>query len=336
MKKIILGFSVLLGIGLLLAGCANPMDVDGSARGVWNVTADDRADAITVVGTPSTRTNASNNGYKIPSNAHTARVPGFFFIWDQKQKDQGLLRVDATTFADYESIVLTAKNANVYTDYEIVQPDFDAEYYVFFIPYVAGKNINMVWLELVAVDTCVCIECENCDGCDEDCVCDCDDCTPCTCIKCTCEKCECGNCIENCPCEIEDCCTPCVCHKCDDFCKCGECKECGECKCPCELTCKCKCDKLGGCDCVCTCHIWTGRLPVQGGNNGKIVITLNGVAFEVTINAQQAGTRNFTLGGHNVAVRVNDNNFVTGVTAPVGVVINSVVSLTPGTGDSQN
>ena len=85
---------------------------------------------------------------------------------------------------------------------------------------------------------------------------------------------------------------------------------------------------------------WTGRIPVQGGNNGKIVVTVNEEAFTLTVNAQQTGTRTHNVDGFTILVTVNDNNYVTKVvvtatTAGIPVVINSVVSLTPGTGQGQ-
>jgi len=109
-----------------------------------------------------------------------------------------------------------------------------------------------------------------------------------------------------------------------------------------------KCEKV--CDCKCNCpppifkesDTWTGRLPVQGGNNGRIVVTINGVAFQITVSGQQAGTRNHNVEGYIIRVTTNDNNYVTAVSVTStaeeineDVVINSVVSLTPGTGNSQ-
>jgi len=92
--------------------------------------------------------------------------------------------------------------------------------------------------------------------------------------------------------------------------------------------------------CMPTFAEWTGRIPVQGSNNGKIVVTINGEDFEFTINAQQAGTRNFTVDGFTIQITVNDDNRVSKVyvssTNNVPVVINGVKSLTTGTGDSQN
>jgi len=101
-------------------------------------------------------------------------------------------------------------------------------------------------------------------------------------------------------------------------------------------------------DFICTCEAppayvatpWTGAIPVQGGNNGRILVTVNGQNVEVRGNlAQQAGTRTFTVNGIVFRVTANDNNFVTGVSATidgVAVSVTNVVSLTPGTGNSQN
>ena len=144
MKKI-LGFAAVL-VALALIGCAVPVETFDGANGRWAVSTDDRAAPIRVDGVPSGRTNASNNGFKITSNSHSDAFPGFYFLFDRKDKDQGYLRVDAETFAEYKSFTLTAKNANLYTDYVITKPDFDAPYYVFLINEIQGKNINMVWL----------------------------------------------------------------------------------------------------------------------------------------------------------------------------------------------
>lgn len=105
---------------------------------------------------------------------------------------------------------------------------------------------------------------------------------------------------------------------------------------------ECGMNNCADCDaCVCLpadvfySDTWAGRVNVQGGNNGIIAVTVNGVAFQLTVNAQQAGTRTHNVDGLTVEVTVNDNNVVTRVAvtstvANVPVVINNVVSLTPG------
>jgi hypothetical protein len=95
----------------------------------------------------------------------------------------------------------------------------------------------------------------------------------------------------------------------------------------------------GGCDCVCDCAYnsasWSGRVNVQGSNNGIIVVTVNGADFRLTVNGQQAGTRTHVVEGYTIVVTSNSNNIVTAVvvtsaTINAPVVINGVVSLTPG------
>jgi len=83
-------------------------------------------------------------------------------------------------------------------------------------------------------------------------------------------------------------------------------------------------------------YTWTGSVDVQGGNNGIIVVTVNGTEFEIRGSfGQSAVTRTFNVEGFTIAVTSNDNNMVTRVVATstipnVPVVINNVVSLTPG------
>lgn len=118
-------------------------------------------------------------------------------------------------------------------------------------------------------------------------------------------------------------------YVCANICEgCEICTDCGECECEGEV--------YGYLS-----DTWTGRLAVQGGNNGRIVVTVNGEGFTLNVNAQQAGTRTHTVDGFTIEVRVNDNNMVnrvvvTATEVNVTVVIDSVVSLTPGTGNSQS
>jgi hypothetical protein len=124
------------------------------------------------------------------------------------------------------------------------------------------------------------------------------------------------------------------------------------CECDCEFFCeKCK-DKdcpfceTDGTECICECKCifnatWTGNLAVQGGNNGRIVVTVNGRGFTINVNAQQAGIRTHNVDGFTIEIRVNDDNrvnrvVVTATNPGIPVIINSVVSLTPGTGNSQD
>jgi ferredoxin len=101
---------------------------------------------------------------------------------------------------------------------------------------------------------------------------------------------------------------------------CGICTDCGECECV---------------EDVFNTASWSGRVNVQGGNNGRIIVTVNGTAYTLTVNAQQAGTRTHVVDGFVITVTANSNNFVTAVTATstvanIDVVINGVVSLTNG------
>jgi len=69
---------------------------------------------------PSARSNAS--GDKITSNAHSGDYPGLYFYWNDKQKDDGFLKVDPAIFTWFEEdwFIVTAKNSNAYWDYKIV------------------------------------------------------------------------------------------------------------------------------------------------------------------------------------------------------------------------
>ncbi|MCL1810316.1 MAG: prealbumin-like fold domain-containing protein, partial [Clostridiales bacterium] len=71
----------------------------------------------------SSRTNAS--GDKIPSNAHSGDFPGIYFYWNDKQKDDGILKVDPALFEMFKDgkFYITAKNSNAYWDYWISPSD---------------------------------------------------------------------------------------------------------------------------------------------------------------------------------------------------------------------
>ena len=112
------------------------------------------------------RDNAS--GDKIPSNAHSADVPGIYFYWDDKQKDSGVLLVKPEVFDLFVNaqFTLTAKNSNNYWGYTIKKDPAHLidGVYVYGIPkqiqYVSVdnkgkekketedlKNINMVFID---------------------------------------------------------------------------------------------------------------------------------------------------------------------------------------------
>ena len=144
MKKLFIGVSVVLALGLILAACSNVVSPDalGMARKaavssiVWLGQPDIDA-AVEVIPTASDRKNAS--GPKITSNAHSADFAGVYFRWEQKQKDSGYLKVEPEVFEKYGGFILTKKVSNTYWDYEIKlqsedQPTSDDGCYVFAIP----------------------------------------------------------------------------------------------------------------------------------------------------------------------------------------------------------
>ncbi|MCL1982405.1 MAG: hypothetical protein FWG53_04840, partial [Clostridiales bacterium] len=71
----------------------------------------------------SKKTDAS--GDKIPSNAHSGDYPGIYFYWNDKQKDDGILKVDPALFDLFKDgkFYITAKNSNAYWDYWISPDD---------------------------------------------------------------------------------------------------------------------------------------------------------------------------------------------------------------------
>ena len=181
MKKLFGLFPVLLILSMVLAGCGGLFDGTEEFRAAAKYTFTDTemaaAKEIAAVEN-TTRTNASaEDGFKIPSNAHSAEFPGIYFVWQdeqgQKQKDDGYLRVDLTTFQQYKSFYITTKNSDKYYDFfishdDLIDKDVDVDgvtvakknmftepdlinggtitYYMFFIPR-QGKNINMVFID---------------------------------------------------------------------------------------------------------------------------------------------------------------------------------------------
>ena len=156
MKKVLTGLLVLTAIGLMLVACMNPINNlgggvkttgSGNNGGPVVLNETDKIAVAIIVPTVSGRTNAS--GKDISSNAQGAAVPGMYFFWDPKQKDNGYLKVEATMFLKYDSFVLTTKEANKYWDFLIKLQDNQAKtddgYYVFYIP-KQEKNINGVWI----------------------------------------------------------------------------------------------------------------------------------------------------------------------------------------------
>jgi len=117
----------------------------------WNGDADKKVAVNIDYVNNDTRKNAS--GHKITSNAHSADFPGIYFIWDWKQKDPGYVKVAAELFEKYSSITLTTKESNKYFDFTLALQDGQKKTadncYVFFIPKVNCKNINMVFITFV-------------------------------------------------------------------------------------------------------------------------------------------------------------------------------------------
>jgi len=145
-----------LALGLVLAGCSNPVANTNLTRATtandiqWLGTPDiNAAKGVSVPAIPSLRTNAS--GPKIPSNAHSADFPGIYFYWDSKQStDTCYLKVEPWVFQKYVYFILTTKQSNVYTDFTIMlNPGQKASTadgcYVFPIA-ATPKNINMVFV----------------------------------------------------------------------------------------------------------------------------------------------------------------------------------------------
>jgi hypothetical protein len=157
-------FSILAAMAVIFAACQkdqfrNTIGGADNAKVVsgvkWNGEID-RPFAASIDAVQSGRTNAS--GEKIPSNAHSAKFPSIYFIWDAKQKDNGFLKVDAKMFDTYERFTLTAKESNKYWDY-VIEPQENQEQtpdncYVFYIPKIA-KNINMVFFTDWVAKECV-------------------------------------------------------------------------------------------------------------------------------------------------------------------------------------
>ena len=155
MKKLCVVLAVLVAFGLVLGSCSNPvvgsenLVIPRSALGpAWDSLVDKAFKNDIHFDLNNTRNDAS--GRKVTANAHSRDFPGITFIWDEKQKDVGYLKVDANLFQKYVYFVLTTKNSNEYYDFRIepapgykTTPD---NCYVFFIPKANGKNINMVFI----------------------------------------------------------------------------------------------------------------------------------------------------------------------------------------------
>jgi len=162
MKKVLVGLLVLAAIGSMLIACLNPIEGAGGANVFPRAVAlndADKAAAAIIAPTVSGRTNAS--GKDISSNGQGAAVPGMYFFWDPKQKDNGYLKVEASMFDKYKSFILTSKEADKYWDFLIQAQDDQVltadGFYVFFIP-KQEKNINGVWISEYSIITTLAIK----------------------------------------------------------------------------------------------------------------------------------------------------------------------------------
>ena len=156
MKKVLGVLAILVIAGLVLAGCANPaassVDANRSAKGVGDIVwvgADDIKVAVDLPLVENVkRDNAS--GAKIPSNAHSNDFEGIYIKWEAKQKDPAYVKVHKSVFDGLKSFTLTSKESNTYWDFTVeVQPGQELtadDCYVFSIPKMSGKNINMFLL----------------------------------------------------------------------------------------------------------------------------------------------------------------------------------------------
>ena len=158
MKRTLFGLvTVILALGLVLAGCSNANllpDFEGMARKAKTdeirLDDDQKALAAEVFPFESPRTNAS--GPKIPSNAHSTDFPGLYFYWADKQKaEECYLLVEVEKFEHYEGFVLTKKVSNTYWDYAIGKAEKEniitangKDWYLYKIP--SGK-VYYDWVE---------------------------------------------------------------------------------------------------------------------------------------------------------------------------------------------
>jgi len=110
--------------GVDLSGKSMTWSAADTAAVAKNFTGSTQKDKVVpstaLIPVPSARTNAS--GDKITSNAHSGDYPGLYFYWNDKQKDDGFLKVDPAIFSWFTEdwFIITAKNSNAYWDYKIV------------------------------------------------------------------------------------------------------------------------------------------------------------------------------------------------------------------------
>lgn len=170
MKKLLIGLTVVLAMSIF-AGCAltNEDAFDALARKatangiVWNgdegfKSAGVLQNWVEIVYPMESNKNNASGEVKITSNSHSAKFPDVFFRWDNKQRDDGFLKIDPKFFETYEGFTITKKVSNTYWDYlitltyndegEVVNKLYDGkdgQYYIFWIP--KGKA-NWKWINL--------------------------------------------------------------------------------------------------------------------------------------------------------------------------------------------
>ncbi|MCL2772382.1 MAG: hypothetical protein FWD71_03445 [Oscillospiraceae bacterium] len=111
----------------------------------WNDISDP-AVAIDLNGIQNTERNNSS-GQSIPSNAHSADFPKIYFAWVGTSDKESYLKIDASLFSDFKTLVVTAQENSSYYDFKIEKPDqapIDG-YYVFHLNKPGAQDFNQVW-----------------------------------------------------------------------------------------------------------------------------------------------------------------------------------------------
>ena len=151
MRKVIGG---LIVVGLLLAACANPVAETGLADSVSvgvSVQESDIAVAVDDVVFYQSMREIPGSGFIAP-NSQNADFPGIFFFWDDNAQSDGILKVEAGYFEDFNEFILTIKYSSVYWDFLIKlqkkqkqTPDYS---YTFLIPgkIFSSRGIGPVFL----------------------------------------------------------------------------------------------------------------------------------------------------------------------------------------------
>ena len=275
MKRTVVGFvSVMLVLGLVLAGCAVPFDDIGSARkgattwtppgGTWLPLA-----AEWSAGIPG---NSSSNwgDVKISSNSQIRGAHGVFFNFDGKNGfgNDALLKItddfkdswakgDKDCKGGIKALVLRIQVQNLYYTVDIPS-SIGTGYFRLPLPN-SNIKVNNAWLGSIPcdcghcdTDPCVCIACECCDAIEELCGAkDCDKeaskCICCfnetfvgcgICLECVGNPDRCIGCNHKIECTCPLCKLPCVNGRCNDP-TCNDLTIFGVCRGPCNCACKC-------------------------------------------------------------------------------------------------